>query len=481
MPGRGGYRLRPWSDGVTDGLTYPCSEMPNQSVDPPAPQEPAGAAAAPDNRHPPPGSTPLPSPAARPDVPQPDTAPPGRSDASWIFDLVTGLLGTGFCALTAAAEPYKLALSVALTAPWIIRRRYPLVALLVATAAALAQAVVLDVPLFAIVVVPMLVYSFGRWAPRRVARASLLVGLAGSAIGPLRWMVLPPSGPAGLVASLSGALVTALACAGMVSAAYAIGSRRREKIERQQQTLHEAIERQRLMLAEQEQRARAAAVDERNRIARELHDIVAHSLSVIVVQAEGGRALAAKKPEKGPEVLSTVADTSREALEEMRRMVGLLRSGSAPGSMSNGANDPYLPTPGLEDLPDLVSKTGNRVSLHRSGAPPQVSQALALTVYRIVQESLTNFLKYAGPDARADVTVTYWPDATEVTILDNGVCGGGGTGTGHGLQGMSERVSMHHGSLSAQPRSSGGFAVRAWLPLPSTSHQPYPTGGSSQP
>lgn len=395
---------------------------------------------------------------------QPVTAP-GDATPGWIFDLVTGLLLTGFCALPVAHDPVKFGLSIALTGPWIIRRHHPLLAFVIATAAALGQAAVFAGPVLSIIAVPMLVYSLARWSSR-LARVSILAGLAGSVIGPVRWMLIPPGSVGGMAYSLGSALVTALACAGMVTVAHVVGSRRREKIERQRQSVQEAMERQRLMLAEQEQRARAAAVDERNRIARELHDIVAHSLSVIVVQAEGGKALAAKKPEKGPEVLNTVADTSRSALEEMRRMVGLLRSGNAPADASDPSGDDYLPTPGLGDLAELVDKTGDQVTLHRTGEPPEAGPALGLTVYRIVQESLTNFLKYAGPRARAQVAVGYRTDGIEVTVTDDGAGGGpDSSDTGHGLRGMQERVTMHGGRISAGPRAIGGFAVHAWLPI----------------
>lgn len=401
-----------------------------------------------------------------PHPPRLDPATGGDADRSWLFDLITGLLLTGFCALPIVDDPVKAGLSIALTGPWVIRRRYPLVALTIATSAALVQVATIGGPVLAIVAVPLLVYSFARWASRKLARAAILAGLAGSLIGPARWMLLSPASPGGMVFSLGGALITALACAGMVSVGYVAGSRRREKLERQRQTVQEAMERQRLLLAEQQQRARAAAVDERNRIARELHDIVAHSLSVIVVQAEGGRAQAANKPEKGPEVLATVAETSRDALEEMRRMVGLLRSGNPVGDNSDGNGDDYLPTPGLNDLAELVDKTGDQVALHHTGEQPDVGQALGLTAYRIVQESLTNFLKYAGPQAHAEVVIGYQPAGIELTITDDGASTTqDGTDTGHGLRGMQERVAMHQGRISAGPRATGGFKVHAWLPL----------------
>jgi signal transduction histidine kinase len=318
-------------------------------------------------------------------------------DRGWLFDVVTGLLLTGFCGLAWVPQPGLLVLSFGLTLPWIIRRRYPLLSFGVAGAAAIGLVIASGQPVLGIVAVPMLIYSYARWSDRTLARSALLLGMIGSVLGPGRWLFEGLS-----VRTLGVLLMTTLACAGMVTLAYVIGRRRRERDERLAQSIEARIERERLQAAEQEQRARVAAINERNRIARELHDIVAHSLSVIVVQAEGGRALAGKRPEKAPEVLSTIAETSREALEEMRQMVGLLRSGGSLGDAAGAgiggseAGD-YLPTPGLPDLQDLVTRTGDRFDLTVYGEPLTVSPALGLTVYRIVQESLTNVLKHAGP------------------------------------------------------------------------------------
>lgn len=379
--------------------------------------------------------------------------------------------------------------------PWIFRRRYPMACLIAATTVSVLHLLLVATPSFSIVVVPMYVYTFARWAVRGVRRPALMIAVAGSFLGPIRWLLVSGQGER----ELAVAVITMLACNGMVGVAYVIGSRRREQLERAEQTVAARIERARLVAAEQEQRARVAAVDERTRIARELHDIVAHSLSVIVVQAEGGRALAAKQPDKAPEVLGTIAETSREALEEMRQMVGLLRRGGPigdPGSMPPGTPESYLPTPGLADLDELVGKTGDRVTLTRYGQEPVVSQPLALTVYRIVQESITNVLKHAGPSARAAVGITYAQHGIGIRVVDNGrgvpaaingaaVTNGAdhpGLGPnltdppvdhhttrqspGHGLRGMRERVALHNGNLEAGPLPTGGFQVLAWLPYP---------------
>ena len=231
------------------------------------------------------------------------------------------------------------------------------------------------------------------------------------------------------------------------------------------QQARSSAERDELRQAEEQQRSRAGESTERNRIARELHDIVAHSLSVIVVQAEGGRALAAKRPEQAVETLGTIAETGRNALEEMRRIVGVLRGGEAASSTDGPSA--YAPLPGLGDIDELVRGTSDAAELVSYGSPPEVSPADGLTAYRVVQESLTNVLKHAGPAARARVTLAYTTDSIEIDVSDDGRGAAtlAETVTGHGLLGMRERVTALGGTLSAAPRPGGGYAVRASLPL----------------
>jgi signal transduction histidine kinase len=380
--------------------------------------------------------------------------PPDRRFAvDFALSVVVGLL---------VATPYvrgapdaALATTV-LVSSLMMRRVLPPVALAVATAGALGQLLTSSTPMIGIVVVPMVIYSAARWGSRSTGQAALLLGLLGSLLGPAFWALSVGQSAAALVYFAMG--VTG--CAGIVLAAYLVGRRRREGVENIRERELSELERSRLMLAEQQQRAAVAAVDERNRIARELHDIVAHSLSVIVVQAEGGRALAARRPERAPEVLGTIAETSRTALEEMRRMVGLLRSGQGEDPTS------YVPTPGLAEIPELVHKASASAQLTLTGEVPPVPQALGLTVYRIVQESLTNVLKHAGPTATAHVRLTYGPTAITVEVHDDGQgATASSDGLGHGLRGMAERVALHHGVLTAVP-GPRGFTVRATLPLP---------------
>lgn len=388
----------------------------------------------------------------------PPASEPFVRDREWAIDFaLCAVVGVFSVPWSLSYSNTAVVLALLLVLPLMIRRQAPRVALSVAVVVALGQLVLIRTPTASIVVVPMLIYSLARWNAGRLGRAGLAFGLAGAVLGPARWIL---SYGFSSIQGLAGFGMTSLACAGIVLAAYTVGRRRRERFENLTERIQSREERQQLMVAEAEQRQRMATVNERNRIARELHDIVAHSLSVIVVQAEGGKALAAKRPDKAPEVLGTIAETSREALEEMRRMVGLLRSGPEPQQAT------YVPMPGLLDIPELVRKTSETAELTSYGEPPLVSQALGLTAYRIVQESLTNVLKHAGPGARARVTTAYTPAAIELEIIDDGRgASSASDGLGHGLQGMHERVALHHGWLTAQPRDGGGYVVRASLPF----------------
>lgn len=216
----------------------------------------------------------------------------------------------------------------------------------------------------------------------------------------------------------------------------------------------------RVRLAERERdvAAREAVVEERARIARELHDAIAHNVSTMVVQAGAERRVLDGDHESTREVLATIEQIGRDALTEMRRLVGMLRSEGA---------DPLAPQPGLRSLPTLVAQVhaaGLPVELHVEGEPRELPVGIELSAYRIVQEALTNALKHAG-EARAAVHVRYGSDSLELEIADDGagapapVAGGG-----HGLVGMRERVALYGGRLEAGRRESGGFGVRVLLP-----------------
>ncbi len=378
-------------------------------------------------------------------------------DRSWLFDFCLAVGVSLLAAVFVGSDGETMIATVVLCSSLMLRRSQPAAALALGVLGALGLLAFAGAPSFAVVVVPLLIYGLARWSSARLGQLALVAGLIGSVLGPLRW-----TGPVNDGDSFAPFAMTAVASGSIVVGSYLLGSRLREAQQRQRERRDEAVRERVLVEAEQQQRAQVATISERARIARELHDIVAHSLSVIVVQAEGGRALSAKRPEAAPEVFGTIAETSRQALAETRHIVSLLR-GEA------GQSDPtvYAPTPGLDDLPALVRRTSEAFELTCFGTPPPVGQALGLTAYRIVQESLTNVLKHAGSGARARVTVAYTGPAIELEIVDDGAGAAANPGpAGHGQEGMRERVAVQGGRLSAGPRVGGGYAVRAWLPLP---------------
>ena len=382
-------------------------------------------------------------------------------DRHFVFDFVLCAVVTPMAALPLLSpdrnEVVAVFFALLVTVPLMFRRLLPRIAFAVMLTGALGTvAVDQQVSATGLIAVPIMVYTLARWNEQLLARLGLLAAGLGSFLGPARWTL---SGGVQM-SNLSLFGVAVVACLAVVTGAYVLGRRRRESLANAAQQQRSQAERARLLQAEQAQRDRAATVDERNRIARDLHDIVAHSLSVIVVQAEGGKALTTKNPEQAPEVLGTIAETSRQALTEMRQMVGLLRGGPVPG----GAD--YLPAPGLADIPELVRRTSRHAELVTSGPPPPVPPALGLSAYRLVQESLTNVLKHAGPTARAWVNLAYTANSIEIEVVDDGRGAAAGDGHGHGLQGMAERVALHRGQLSAYPSPGGGWTVRARLPLP---------------
>jgi signal transduction histidine kinase len=216
---------------------------------------------------------------------------------------------------------------------------------------------------------------------------------------------------------------------------------------------------------EQRQRERVAVGEERSRIARELHDVVAHSVGAMVAQAQGARRVLDRDPARAREALEAIERTGRDALEEMRRSLGILRR--------TDADAPLAPQPGMERLGALVAQardSGLQVELVTEGEPAPLPAGLDLSAYRIVQEALTNTLKHAGP-VRARVAVRYCGEALELEISDEGTPVGAPAtataeaGDGQGLVGMRERAGLYGGELHAGQSPQGGFVVRAVLPL----------------
>jgi signal transduction histidine kinase len=221
----------------------------------------------------------------------------------------------------------------------------------------------------------------------------------------------------------------------------------------------EAKERANRLEREREEEARLAVAEERARIARELHDIVGHSVSVMTVQAAGVRSLLKPEQEREREALLIIEQTGREALAEMRRMVDVLRRPEEGPALA--------PQPSLGHVDKLVSQAreaGLPVELRIEGDPVQLSAGVDLTAYRLVQEGLTNAIKHARA-RHAEVVVRYSYSNVELTVSDDGTGDGDGEKGGNGLVGMRERVSVYGGELDAGPRPEGGYRLRATLPV----------------
>ncbi len=217
--------------------------------------------------------------------------------------------------------------------------------------------------------------------------------------------------------------------------------------------------RARIAERERDVAAREAVVEERARIARELHDVIAHHVSMIVVQAGAERSVLGQENASTREVLETVEQSGRSALTEMRRLLGMLRG---------DANEPLMPQPGLGDVPTLVGQlreAGLPVELRLDGDRRELPAGIELSGYRIVQEALTNALKHAG-DAHATVHIRYGADSLDLEIADDGAgATARASGGGHGLVGMRERAALYGGRFETSRNPSGGFVVRVKLPI----------------
>ncbi len=366
---------------------------------------------------------------------------------SLLIDALVALGLAGVTGLGSLAEGLLAALiSVGMCLPLAVRRRFPEVSAALVVLFALAQ-LVLVTPALGNVAVLASVYALAGYARPWASRAGLLLGLAGAPVCAVRFFGYDIG---------SVVLLTAL-IAFSVLASWSLGSLRRA----QRQTELALVERARLLEVERENESRLAATAERQRIAREMHDVVAHSLSVIIAQADGGRYAATASPAAAAQALETISGTGRQALADMRGLLGVLRQG--PG-------DERAPQPDAARIPDLVDHvraSGLEITSEVHGTPRELPPAIGLAAYRIVQESLTNVLKHAGPRARAHVQVRWDADALRLGVDDDGrgaasmVQAGPG---GQGLVGMAERARLHGGSVSSGPRPGGGFSVRATLP-----------------
>ena len=370
----------------------------------------------------------------------------------WWFDasLTLGLLVPGFVGHLLVGQPLAALLTAAQVAPLWWRRSHPSAVFAVVALASAAQAPLHDLPILGQVAFPIATYSVARWSPRPHGVAALAVGYVGAFVAAWSWV----GGFGALTVEPGAVMPYVVTIAAIVTAAWALGfaAQQRERYVASLVARAEQAER----MAERE--VELAARDERSRIAREMHDVVAHGLSVIVVQADGARYAAAKDPDVTVGTLATISTTGREALTEMRRLLGLLRDGDTG----------VAPQPGLGDVRHLVDEAraaGMRVEADLPASAPDVPDGVGLAAYRIVQESLTNVRKHAGPGATVALRVSVGR-AVEVEVRDDGRgAAAGSDGRGLGLTGMRERAAVHGGTLEAGPAPGGGFAVSARLPL----------------
>ncbi len=353
------------------------------------------------------------------------------------------------------------------TVPLAWRRVRPALSAALVYSAVLAQMVLgptIHLPLDFLVLVAL--YSVTVHGPRWARRAALAGAAAGAVL--LVFLLRVDDRISGASAGAIGTFALL-----MFLAVWAFALARRSRLQR----LEALVDRARQAEAARDRQALLATAAERARIAREMHDIVAHSLSVMIAQADGGRYAASSDPGAATRALTTIAETGRAALTDMRRLLGVLRTdaqdvppGVLPRAPGTGAVPTVAPQPAEGDLEDLVGQlrdAGMRVSLARVGTPRNLPPGAGLTVYRVAQESLTNVLKHAGPDPAVTVLLAWRSESVLLEVADDGRgAAADADGHGQGLAGMRERTAMFGGTLTAGPRPGGGFRVRAEIPTP---------------
>ena len=357
------------------------------------------------------------------------------------------LLAAGFLAVSLAqvllepiaARPVGVLVAVWATVPLVWRRVYP-------AAAALTGSAAWTIPtpdgflLFGYVIAGLLYFSVGAHV-RELWRFLLVTGV-GTTLAVVMTLLGPEVPPV--------AIGSALAVAGPAAAGRLVAHQRQQTARLAELTAE--------LVHERAAAERAAAAEERARIARELHDVIGHEVTVIALQADAATAALAKAPERAAAPIAAIRESAAQALGEMRRVVGLLRAAED--------DDDLHPQPGLADLPALVERARTAgAAIELSFEPPAVAppQSLQVAVYRIVQEALTNARRHA-PGSTVRVRVAADPGALCVEVVSRGGRRGAGSEGGHGLVGMRERVRLHGGRLDAGP-TADGFAVTARLPL----------------
>jgi signal transduction histidine kinase len=370
---------------------------------------------------------------------------PPRFDAILALALAAAAQAEVWSGLLAGPKWATLPASLAYTLPLAWRRRAPLPVAVLVVASALIQvfaSVDLDNGVSWFVAFLVVMYSLGAYG----SRAPAIAGLA-FAVGFTGVLLSVPDFAWGDYVLWVGILA---------AAPWAVG----RALRRRQLQAAQLEDRAARLEREREEQARIAVAAERARIARELHDIVAHSVSVMVVHVGVVRRRIRGDHREESDLLSEVEGRGRQAIAEMRRLLGLLRTDEEGLALA--------PQPTLERLPPLleqVREAGLPVDLRTEGDPVPLPAGIDLAAYRIVQEALTNALKHAGP-AHATVAVRYAAGALELEVTDDGRgAGPAGNGRGHGLIGMRERAALYGGTIEAGPAQHGGFAVRAHLPL----------------
>ncbi|MGO1181660.1 MAG: sensor histidine kinase [Micrococcaceae bacterium] len=365
---------------------------------------------------------------------------------------------------------WMLTLSLMQSLPWALRRVRPVSSGALIVAGFMLQLLVGPPMLGTIIFAPLTVHNLAAHGPRWASRAGFAVAVFGSLGYGFRFAYFPfavmqNENDPGLMSpgGIFALALVAIICIAICTAAWAFGDLARTR----RLTLQQAADRARQLEVEAAQERALAAADERNHIAREMHDIVAHSLQVIISQADGGRYAGARDPQIAVDTLETIGTASRDALGEMRRLLGVLRG---PGQTE------HRPQPGLAELPELIETiqlTGMTVELHHDGvARGGLPAGGELVAYRVVQEALTNAARHAGPRTHVQVNLSWTAAGLTLRIDDDGrgaaAHRGDTTGAGQGLIGMRERVGLYGGEVSAGPRPGGGFRVDATIPYQET-------------
>ncbi|MCK1800467.1 histidine kinase [Micrococcus luteus] len=427
---------------------------------------------------------------------------PVRTDVMAAAALFTVLVALPWIALgpMVAPDPQGRQTAVSLLAgagmvlPWAVRRVRPVASAAVVTAAAVLHLLAGPEFSLSLLMVPLTVYNLAANAPRSVSVAGLLLGLVGGVANGVKVWLFPAQfvTPDGLTvrspAEPLAMVIMAIGCGLMVLTAWAFG----DVVRNRRLTVRALEDRAHRLEVQSRQERELAAADERSHIAREMHDIVAHSLQVIISQADGARYAAAAKPALAVTALETIGQTGRSALADMRQLLGVLREtgetvAGVPGVTDDDARRPAAdaspdgrgtrlppgrrPQPRLADLPALVETmrlSGLEVSLLETGTPRRALPAGGeLAAYRIVQEALTNTLRHGGPDADAFVTLAWTARGLDLQIDDDG-CGAAADpatrGSGQGLRGAAERAALFGGTLETGPRVGTGYRVSAHLP-----------------